>query len=111
MNNPEKVITDKLRKGLALTASAITFTANAVLAQSATASKIAGFYAWLKPIVTAILLILTLVFAGRLLFKMAFQQREAGMDLAWFIVFLAFWGMWAMFASDILSFFGITAVF
>jgi hypothetical protein len=111
MKNANKLNTDKFKKAIFLMVSVITFAANTAMAQNATASKIAGFYAWLKPIVTAILLILTLVFAGRLLFKMAFQQREAGMDLAWFIVFLAFWGMWAMFASDILSFFGITAVF
>lgn len=102
---------NKLRNELLTILSALTLAGNTALAQNATASKIAGFYTWLKPVVTAILLILTLVFAGRLLFKMAFKQQEAGMDLAWFIVFLAFWGMWAMFASDILSFFGITAIF
>ncbi len=85
--------------------------ADKALGQGATASKIAGFYSWLKPLVTAILLILTLVFAARLLFKMAFRQQEAGIDLAWFIVFLAFWGLWAIFASDILSFFGVSASF
>lgn len=102
---------NKFENQLLMITSALTLVGNTAMAQSATASKIAGFYTWLKPVVTAILLILTLVFAGRLLFKMAFKQQEAGMDLAWFIVFLAFWGMWAMFASDILAFFGITASF
>jgi len=98
------------KSGAAITALLLGLV-DTVFAQGATAGKIAGFYSWLKPIVTAILLILTLVFAGRLLFKMAFRQQEAGMDLAWFIVFLAFWGLWAIFASDILSFFGVAASF
>src|ERR1017187_6042257 len=99
--------TKKNKKKAIAISGLLLLTVSTVMADNQTASKIAGFYSWLKPIVTAILLILTLVFAGRLLFKMAFRQQEAGMDLAWFIVFLAFWGLWAIFASDILSFFGV----
>ena len=76
-----------------------------------TASRIASVYTWLKPVVSAILIIITLIFAARILFKIAFQQREATGDIAWFIVFLVFWGLWAVFASDILSFLGISVSF
>jgi len=73
--------------------------------------KITSIYAWLKPIVSALLIIVTLIFAARILFKIAFQQREATGDIAWFLVFLVFWGLWAIFASDILSFLGISVTF
>ena len=75
------------------------------------AGKIASIYGWLKPIVSAILIIITLLFAARILFKIAFQQREATGDIAWFVVFLVFWGIWAIFAPDILSFLGIGVTF
>ena len=77
----------------------------------AVAGKIAAIYGWLKPVVSAILNIITLLFAARILFKIAFQQREATADIAWFVVFLVFWGIWAIFASDILSFLGIGVTF
>ena len=76
-----------------------------------TAAKIGSVYAWIKPVLSAILMILTLVFAGRLLYKFAFKHDAAAADVGMFLVFLVFWGIWAYAAQEILALFGVVVTF
>lgn len=80
------------------------------LPAQSTAAKLTGVYVWLKPVVNAILLLLTLIFAGRCLYKIAFKHQEATADIAMFVVFFIFWGLWATLGSEILNLLGVTGV-
>ena len=95
----------KLAKGIAL-AFVVLLLMNTDAFAGETESKIRGVYTWLKPVVNAILMILTLVFAGRCLYKIAFKHEQATSDIAMFIVFVVFWGLWALLANEILQLVG-----
>ncbi len=63
-------------------------------------------YIWTKRIVNGVLGISTIISFGAIIFKMKFQQREAGGAIGWFVASLVLWGMFALFANEILGLFG-----
>ena len=99
----------QITKGLILTAVVMfLFAINADAQTGGTAAAVSNIYKWLKPVVNGVLLIITLIFAARCLFKIAFKHEQATMDIAMFLVFFVFWGAWAIFANDIISLVGGT---
>ncbi|MBN8702754.1 MAG: hypothetical protein J0M08_06800 [Bacteroidetes bacterium] len=68
--------------------------------QSLTATKV-------KPVVNALLALMVVIAAGRAVYKWFFQQREAAGEIAALVIGIILWGAWAIFANEILQFFGV----
>jgi amino acid transporter len=93
-----------------LMAFIIVFIAFINVADAQTATKLQGFYTWLKPIINIVLAICTLYAVGKAVIKTFMKHQEAGMEWTMFVIALILWGLWVTFAGEIIQLFGGPAI-